>query len=1252
MKLRYFLLVHFIWLLSIATYSQDIRFKHLTIDDGLSQNTVYDIHQDTHGFLWLATQDGLNRYDGLRFKIYKHSPTDSTTLAHNFVNVITPCVHGNLWIGTLDGVSLYQYKKDKFNNRFSEGQEFERLQQTSVNDILVRQDGSTWFATSKGLFYYNPGHKVQYIPYQKQNAESESTYAIFPLSENQLLLGTNHGIFVINTAERKIEQFQMTKTGLLKDTKIEYIVDIEKQEGGLIWMASTGVGLIAYNPDTGSARLFSKNSEQKPQLKDNMLTDITFSKDGNLWLGSYSGLQKIDLKNQNLEYFEHKSYREHSLGKGDVTKVFCDSTGNVWVGLSGGGLSMYSPIKNKFHLETTQIKDENSLPSSMIMDILKDREGHVWVGSSGSGLHQYLPEKDSYRTFSYEPENPHGLNSNFIYSIYEDLSGTIWVGTNGWGVNTYDSDKERFVQYDDDNPIGQLNNNIINKIYQSHDSTMWFATMSGVFFYSDKNEDPCHLEAINNDQSLANNEVWEIFEDHTGHVWIGTLKGLTRLNEQRKIVNNYRKKPGDSASLPSNSVNSITEDHKNRLWLATDAGICLYNRREDNFKAMYDNHNLPSGVIYDILHHNGKLWLSTNSGLYSFELDTKIVRHFTENDGLQSDEFNMGAAFKAPDGEMLFGGINGYNRFYPDSIKISQYKPNVIITDFKLFNKSVPVGTFGGRTILKNPIYLEEKIELSHEDQVLTFEFASLDMASPHDISYKYIMENFDDKWTTINTNKPITYTNLEPGRYIFKVKGTNADGVWSDKTASLRIHVVPPFYQTVTFRIGIVLAIVLLIYLFIKLRERRLNSEKLKLERIVKERTKQLTTQNQEMEEHRNNLEKLVSKRTEDLQQAKEEAEESDRLKSAFLTNMSHEIRTPMNAIVGFSDILKDSDLSEEEQNDYINRIHLNSNKLLGLIDEIVDLARLESNELQFQEEWVEVNAFVNALDLEANELINAKGKQNDLRVEKQLAKQEAVYIYTDKSRLQQVMRNLVQNSIKFTPKGSITLGYKVDGTMIEFFVEDTGMGIEKDKQEIIFQRFRQVDGSHTRKFGGTGLGLALVKELLEKMGSRIQLESTYGKGSRFFFRISTENPGQNESDPKTDLRDNGIIAPDLTKKVIIVAENTESSRVYLSKLLKKTGAEIVLALDGKSVYNEVIKRAGEVAVILMDMELTMMNGFMATEKIKAKYPQIKVIAQLNSREVSQIEACQKAGCDYYLAKPIRKTELFTTLQKIQDLK
>ncbi len=1224
---------------------QQIRFESYTIENGLSQNTVYDIHQDSLGFVWIATQNGLNRFDGLRFKVYNHNNDDSTSITNNYINVITPCTHGNLWIGTLQGASIYVYEKDHFKNDFSRGKGFDLLQKSAIEDIFVSDSSDTWFGGDKGLFHYKTGEKVEHFPFLDSLSVNNSIYKITGLTPHKLLLATTKGPFVFDTKTQEFSPLRMEARGLLKDKELTYITDLFKDDKGVIWMAATGDGIVSYDPGTKKAQIWSSDSTRKPVLKEDLITTVTISPNGKIWAGSYSGLQIINPADSSVKQFKHKSYQPQSIGRGDVSDIYFDEAGNAWIGSNGGGVSMYAPSKNQFHLEQKKVKDDSSIPSNIVRGLLKQNNGTVWVATDGGGLQKRIPAENVYKTYKYQSGDPHSLNSNYVLSLARDYSDRIWVGTYGWGVNVYREGRDDFIRFSEDEPLGELNDKTITHILQSSDSTYWFATMSGVYYYESIPEKGVHLYATDSLKSIPNNKVWDIYEDSKGDTWIGTMKGIARLSPDKKIDRVFQRQKNDSLTLPSESVNCFAEDHKNRLWLGTDAGICRLDRERDVVIPYKDKFGLPEGIIYKILHHQGVLWISTNYGLYKYDIKNEFVRQFSVNDGLQSREFNSGAAYKSADNEMFFGGIKGYNRFYPDSISISDYNPQVNITNFQLFNKDVEVGEGKSHTLLEKPVYLTDKINLSYKDQVLTFEFASMDMASPEDIHYKYMMEGFDNSWIAIEKNKPVTYTNLPPGNYTFRVQGTNADGVWSNNTANLKIEISPPFYKTLSFTIALIFIIILLIFFIIKIRERRLNKEKFKLEKVVHDRTLELTEKNRELEQHRNNLEELVRQRTSDLQKAKDKAEESDRLKTAFLANMSHEIRTPMNAILGFSDILTDPDLSEEEMEYNVNLIHANTNRLLQLIDDIVDLARIESGELVFTSEDIEINSLMIEVSDEAAKYLENKNKSHDIEIKKQFDSELVAYIHTDPNRLKQVLRKLFQNAIKFTERGAVTIGYRIKNEHIEFFVEDTGIGIPKDKQEVVFHRFRQLDDSHTRKFGGTGLGLALVKMLVAKIGSKIQLHSEYGKGSRFFFSLPLMESAGNEKASRKEKEP--VQVPNLSGKVIIVAEDTESNRMYLVKLLKKTRATIVTAHDGRLVYDEVIKRQGKVDLILMDIEMPLMDGAKATEKIKKKYPGIIVIAQTVYLAEKDIKRYYESGCDAHLEKPILKNNLYSILSK-----
>ena len=695
----------------------------------------------------------------------------------------------------------------------------------------------------------------------------------------------------------------------------------------------------------------------------------------------------------------------------------------------------------------------------------------------------------------------------------------------------------------------------------------------------------------------------------------------------------------------------------------------MYNKKTKAFKVFRDEDGLPSNVILTIVEDNNhNMWVSTSNGLSNIIItkDKKSktykyrFKNYDVNDGLQGNEFNEKAVFKTSEGELLFGGSNGFNLFNPDDIKAININSEVVFTDFQVFNKSVTNKEFiNGNQILKKCISYTREITLTYKENVFTVEFADLNFLHPERCQYSYKLENFNKEWLfTDGRNRKATYTNLDPGTYIFKVKTTNTDGTWNTNGAFLTINILPPWWQTIIFKILVLIGVISASILFYFNRSNRWKKQQHILENKVNERTTELSdaysllekrqhkisAQNKELEKHRNQLEELVLERTAELDKARLKAEESDRLKSAFLANMSHEIRTPLNAIVGFSSLLDNENLTKKDINNYIDKININSDSLLILINDILDLSKIEANQIKINKSVINVNLILEELE---NYYDLEKTRDVSINFTNRKDKQK-VLLYNDPVRLKQVMSNLLDNSKKYTDKGFIKFGYKLAPDKIQFFVSDSGVGIKESNFNTIFNHFYKIETNGKKIYRGTGLGLAISKRLVELMGGEIWLESEYGKGTTFYFSLPLES--LNESGKK-HITDKGILEPlDLIRDLkILVAEDEPDNFSLIKSILIRYNTSIIWAKNGKEAV-EYVRTLPDMdnLLIIMDIKMPVMNGIDALNEIRKLDQHVPIIAVTAYALESEKYDILHNSFNDYLIKPLRPETLIESIKKV----
>lgn len=878
-----------------------------------------------------------------------------------------------------------------------------------------------------------------------------------------------------------------------------------------------------------------------------------------------------------------------------------DSRGNIWVATFGDGI-IKCDIQRKQYVQIDEVYP--AIEGRRFTDIVIDKNDNAWVGSDGKGL--YLINEQNGITENYRNEK---ILGDQVMDLLLDNQDNLWVGTLE-GVTMISREKGIFNQFPfNKSGDGQELSN--TSLCLDNDGNVWVAR-NNVLYIADPIEKQLKRQDVAGESTgqYSESQVFEIRPDSRGNIWICTDgNGVFRFNTRTNSLDNLNEQDG----LPNNVVYTIIEDDNNNYWLSTNKGLSMYNPRSNTFK------------------------------------------NYDKSDCIRSNEFNWKSFYKDPgSGYLYFGGIGGVTIFHPDSIKDSPIVPTVRFTRFKVNHEPVVIGEkYNDIEVLSSNINECETIYLSYKDYAMTFEFSALHFANPGKIKYKYLMEGIDEGWITAEAKeRSVTYINIPPGDYTFYVKATNQDGVWNDTPTKIDIEIEPPFWQSLWFRIVAGINIFLLVILFVIARTRQLMKQKQQLAKIVANRTKELVTKNQqieqqknELEEHRSHLEKMIKSRTKDLRIAKEKAEESDQLKTAFLESISHEIRTPMNAMYGFSQLLDDKNLTSVKRVKYIDAILNSTNLLLGIFTDLVDISKIHSNQLKLIPVSFNLNFLLEKLHEELRVTMQDAGKTNvELKLTKGLTDKESEVV-TDPARVSQIINKLVHNSIKFTNDGFIEFGYSVINNKIQFIVRDTGQGISKEKQELIFDYFNKEDfTSEARKYGGVGLGLSIARGLVNLMQGEIRLQSQKGIGTTFFVELPYK---PSEDHDETDLLGiNEINDRNLWEgKSILIVEDEEYNFIYLKEILQGSGAVIVHSKSGKNAIE--LCQAKHFDLILMDIKLPGLSGLEATSQIRRFNPTVPIIAQTAHAMHLDREQSLKAGCNDYIAKPYTKKEIIQLVQK-----
>jgi len=798
---------------SLTAQNDGLRFNQLNIEDGLSQSRISTIIQDSKGFIWVGTEDGLNRYDGYKFQIFTYDPKDSNSIANNVIRSLAADDSGNLWIGTsFGGLNKYNAKTGKFTTYRHDPEDPNSLSSDRVDDVFRDSDGNLWIATfGSGFDYFNvkTGKFTRYVhdPDDPNSVLSEFIRFIFRDSRGSVWIGTNVGLdrFYPATKTFKHYTYSPDNSGGINNS---FITAVHEDRQGNIWFGTAGGGLNRFNPETES---FTHTLLDREDItsRSNMISAILEDRTGILWVGTWGGgLYQIEKHSNKYINYVNIPNDITSIGDNKISVIYEDLTGELWIGTDLNGICNIDKSAAKFKTISVAHRNQNSINIKQIRSFWEDDHGNIWLGTE-NGLIRYDRRKNRYKYYRHEPDNPNSLVGNSVRAIYQDRSGILWLGTNR-GLDKFDPKNERFTHIyvnpeDPNDPINFLNYRIIE--LSTMPGVLWFGSNGGgLCRYNIKSGELTKYQHEGEDLATAQlNFTRTLYHSKKDPniLWIGAFGGFSRFDIEKETLKKYINDPNDPKSLSSNNIMGFHEEKNGNLWIATyGGGINYFNPQTEVFELLITtNSDLPSNSIYGFLpDNNGFLWMSTNHGISKFDPLNRTFKNFTVEDGLQSDEFNGGAYYQSKSGEMFFGGINGINAFYPESITDNPYKPQIELTDFKLFNRSIDIGT---ESPLQNHISETKDITLNYWQNDIEIEFVALHYYRSTKNTYTYRLDNYDEQWRYVGTNRSAVYTNLDPGDYVFRVNAANSDGVWNEEGPVLNITITPPWWFTIWAYIG-----------------------------------------------------------------------------------------------------------------------------------------------------------------------------------------------------------------------------------------------------------------------------------------------------------------------------------------------------------------------------------------------------------------------------------------------------------------
>jgi signal transduction histidine kinase/ligand-binding sensor domain-containing protein/CheY-like chemotaxis protein len=1266
----------FIWITlpfnaSGNSFKEELVFNKIFPKDNSTFGIIEDIQQDSTGFIWIAAKDGLFRYDGIQFKAYLFDRRNPNSISNNVITDIFCGRDGKLWLGTENGLNLYDEELDLFTRFYSLSDDTNSISANHIVRMAEDKNGNLWVATvNGGLSQFNKKKKQfeRYTLSDNNGIKITSNFlrTIYADSEGMLWVGTiDKGVFAFKPGES--ENIILTAGSPdgkhISGTDIRSIIEFPE---GLIWFGSNKNGLSCYNKKTGKFTYYSTLSKDK-EINSDAIWNLFLDSRKNLWISTDGGgLIRFDKNSGSFISYKNNPNDPGSISS-DVIRVFYeDLAGNYWIGTFNSALNYIDTHRKNFQLLCFSDEKENEQGMNKITSILSDSHDKVWIGTDGGGLLEMDMELKKKAQFKHVDGDKNSICSNKPLCIKEDYRGNIWIGTYEGGLSCFSKKDRRFINY---YPDGTDNNPKGTEIWalMPDSNKIWIGSEMGVEILDLNTMKFSYIRNTTGERGDFMPGTWSIYKDTKGHILFGTIEGLAEYDENNKSVLWHKPILNDTSSLSEKWVLSIFEDSHNRIWIGTNGGGLNLWHGDGRFSCISIDQGLPGNVINGILEDPaGALWISTNNGIARFYYDDNKIITYDLNDGIQENRFNINSAYKDRSGQMFFGGINGLNYFYPLDIEGNDHIPPVIITDFELFNKPVRI-TDPKSPVTKNMVF-QDIIHLNYKQMVFTIRFAALNYTQPEENRYKYILDGFEDEWNFVGNQNWATYTNLPPGKYTFRVLGSNNDNTWNTVGTSLTIVVHSPFYRTFWFISLVVLLILLGIFIIYRLRVQDIQTLNKKLSQLVSKRTQelenrnleilrqndeirkqvsiatnqrdQISKQNEELEKHRNQLEELVRIRTIDLAAAKLKAENSDRIKAAFLENLSHQIRTPMNAILGFINLLSEK-IDDKNSRDYYMRIINDSGRsMLRLVEDIIDFSRMQTDPVKPEYKCCDVNRLIR--DLVSIFRSKAARDKPGLNISMDLPR-DGMSINTDERRLSQILMKLLENSYKYTDNGYIRVGIKsIDKKRITFFVEDTGMPIEEEHLSNIFDHlFFVPEDDKTTSSRGSGLDLAFAKTVTNLMGGEIRAEAAPEKTTCFSFTLPYLLPEENNDSGKKE---------DLTYywpgKLIIVAEDEDSNFQLIEAILKDTGVKIIRANDGVHLL-EIVETESKIDLVLLDIQMPRMSGMNAMQIIRDSNRNIPVIAQtaFDHNHFRKLAADQDFSG--FIVKPIRKLELLDAIKK-----
>lgn len=1245
-NIKYILVCYFVFVNCLFSQNKFDNYQFRSIQETTSKRAISSIIQDSNDFIWIGTNGaGLYRNDGVNYYGYKYDKKPGSVNS-NFIYTTFIDSYNNLWVGSDDGLCLYNRDLDNFT-KINIGDVISKGYNEPITIKTIVQDNNGNLilgAYGFGLFKLNiKTLKTTLIQSKLLDKPDFLIKSSAKTKQGIIYLGTSYGLLEIDL-NGKVKQVYKDK--FKREPLLEDIDNLVIDKFGYIWLGTTQNGLIKIKPETDNYQF------ENYSITKNKILSIVESSLGYIICGTENdGLFVVNYKGQVVQKYLHSKYNNFSLKSNSVWSLYEDKEKRLWLGYFNKGLGVFDKPNNKFNSLEALVNNDNSLQTSYVTSVTKDKKGNLLISNEGGGLDIYNLADKSYIHVNKNNQNYYsGLDAVDIQTIFIDSRQNIWIGSWDRGIYFLKNGTTNFINYNTANTAG-LKSNRVFSFSEDSKGRIWIGTfIKGLHYFDNKSNTIVHCDSKPfTDNALDKAFIRKVFVDSDDLLWVGTILGLYQVNlsdPNFKVTKMRDEMFRDITKHNSiQTILSIYESNDKTIWIGTDGeGLFSYNKKNKLFSDYDDFPGFKEKSVRAIISdNNGSLWISGGSGLTKLDFKSKKSTNFNKDDGLIDNDFNNNAVFKDGNGNLYFGSYEGVNYFNPAEIKKTEKAPRLYFSDFKLFNQSVKPNE--DASPLTKVISETKEIILDYTQSVFTIEYVGINYNYSKKNQYAYYLEGFEKDWNYVGNNRAATYTNLEAGNYVFKVKSANADGSWSNNVLELKIKILPPWWKTFWAYLIYTSILVFLIIYFNKLYQNRFKAK----QAIILEKEKTIQ------------LEKLNNK------------------KLQFFTNISHEFRTPLTLIINpLEDILRSKNVSPEIHNK-LKIVHKSSDRLSRLINELMDFNKLEFNKIILQARKIEVVAFTQGIISYFDE--ESAARNITINFESSI---EELDDWLDPKMLEKILFNIISNAFKFTPdNGAITIAIDksdtdsliINGNKVPSFsisIADTGSGIRKKDLNRIFDRFYQVNNINKDYYGSTGIGLEVVKEFIELHKGKIDVESQVGEGTKFIvtfplgksvykkseivdevFKIEKNknqflsvNNHSDEDEFKDQTNENSTAETVKSYTVLIVEDNPEL-RNYLKQELSKL-YKVITAENGKKGYELAVQKLPD--IIVTDVIMPVMDGLQMCKNIKGDLKTSHIpLLMLSAKAMvkDRLEGID-SGADMYLSKPFELDILKSSLAQL----